>query len=295
MILEPRYEGAPVLSVDGHPSDQLRPLTRQRRRLQSTLAALDDEQWLVASRCDNWTVRDVVAHLAGVNRFWRASVRAGLAGTPTRFLVGFDPATTPPLMVDQMSSMTSTEVLDAFVASNDAFLDVVAGLTDEEWTAIAESPAGHVPIHLLAQHALWDSWIHERDIAIPLGIDTAVEPDELRSCLQYAAALSPAIAIGLAQSSSGVFAIEATDPDIRFTLDVADCVVIRDGVARPDVPTLRGDAVCLIEALSLRRPMPDSSPLEWLRLIAGLATAFDADPHGRDITPPAAHIAPKQA
>lgn len=98
MILAPRYDGPTILSVDGQPSDQLEPLTRQRRRMQAMLSELADDEWMTASRCAAWTVRDVVAHLVGVNAFWHASVVAGLAGSPTRILGGgFDPVTTPPL------------------------------------------------------------------------------------------------------------------------------------------------------------------------------------------------------
>lgn len=119
------------------------------------------------------------------------------AGTPTRVLAAFDPATTPPSMANGMSSLTTRQVFDQFVSTTDALLDSVAGLTDEQWTTVAESPAGHVPIRLLVQHALWDSWVHERDVAIPLGITAAIENDELQSCLQYAAAIGPVLGSGL--------------------------------------------------------------------------------------------------
>jgi len=274
VILEPRYDGPPIVSIDGEPGDQLAPLTRQRRRLEATLADLTEQQWLAPSRCEDWTVRDVVAHLAGVNRFWHASVRAGLAGTPTRFLVSFDPATTPPLMVEQMRAMTSAEVLDAFATSNDAFLGAVADLADEQWSMLAESPPGHVPIRLLAQHALWDSWVHERDIAVPLGIPAAAEPDELRSCLQYSAALSPAFGVAMQELSEGLYAIESDEPDVRVLIEITDSVTLRDQPAPAGTPTLRGRTVDLVEALSLRAPLPESAPLDWATLLQGLATAF---------------------
>ena len=95
MILAPRYDGPTILSVDGHPNDQLEPFIRQRRRLQAILAELTDQEWGSASRCAGWSTRDVVAHLVGVNTFWCGSILAGLAGSPTRVLVGFDPAATP--------------------------------------------------------------------------------------------------------------------------------------------------------------------------------------------------------
>jgi uncharacterized protein (TIGR03083 family) len=276
MILAPRSDGPTIVSVDGGPRDQLQPLTRQRRRMEAMLAELADDEWMTPSRCVGWTTRDVVAHLVGVNIFWHASVVAGLAGTPTRVLAAFDPASTPSLMVDRMSSRSRHEVLDEFVTTNEAFLGVVGELSDEGWSAIAESPQGHVPIRLVAQHALWDCWVHERDIAVPLGITTQVESDEVRACLQYAAAVSPALGIGLGRSSPGVFAVEATDPNVRFVLDVGESVSVRDEGAPATIPCLRGDAVALTDALSLRAPMPTATPLEWSRLVAGLAAAFDA-------------------
>jgi uncharacterized protein (TIGR03083 family) len=276
MILAPRYDGPTILSVDGSPGDQLVPLTRQRRRMEAMLAELTDREWESQSRCAAWRVRDVVAHVAGVNAFWHMSIVAGLAGKPTRVLGGFDPATTPSLMVGQKSSLSHRMVLDEFVATNEALLGVVAELTDDGWSASAESPAGHVSVRLLAQHALWDSWIHERDVAVPLGHTTAVEPDELRSCLQYAAAVSPVLGMGMGSACEGSFAVDATDPSIRFVLEVGESVAVRDVAVAADVPCLRGDAVSLIEALSLRAPMPSSTPIEWSQLLGGLATAFDA-------------------
>lgn len=277
MQLSPRYDGPPILSIGGRPDDQLAPVVRQRRRLESTLAELGDDDWSAASRCDGWSVQDVATHIVGVNAFWQASVSAGLAGTPTRVLAGFDPATTPPLMVEPMRALAPAEVLDQLVASDDAFLDLIAELDERGWSATAESPAGHVPIRLLAHHALWDCWVHERDIALPLGLTPVEEPDEVLSCLRYAAALSPALAISAGNTRTGTFAVEARDPELCFALEVGESVAVREGSAANDAPCVRGGAVELVEALSIRAPLPPSTPPEWRRLLTGLATAFDTE------------------
>lgn len=81
--------------------------------------------------------------------------------------------------------------------------------------------------------------------------------------------------VGQGQAPTTTLAVEATDPDVRFVLRVDDVVSVGDRPA-DGLPCLRGDAVTLIEALSLRAPMPASSPHEWTKLLAGLATAFDA-------------------
>src|SRR4051794_4520546 len=250
MKLRPRYDGPSILILDGSPDDQLLPLTRQRRRLEALLGTLDEEQWMAPSRCDAWTVRDVIAHLVGVNAFWHASVRAGLAGNPTRVLAGFDPAATPPLMVESMKALTSAEVLAEFISTDEAFLDLVSRLPLEKKSTPVESPPGHVPVRTLAQHALWDCWVHERDMAIPLAISPTVEVDEVTSCLRYAAALGPALALEWECAPGGTYAIEPTDPDVRFVVDVGVSVVVRaDTPAPPAAPCLRGDAVALTEAL----------------------------------------------
>ncbi len=278
--LSPQYNHQVIVSNAGSPADQCAPLTRQRRRLENELRALGARDWDAPSRCGSWTVRDVVAHLAGVNVFWHASLMAGLADAPTRLLGGFDPAVTPSQMVDSLGAIAAADVLEMFVSSNDSLLGAVGDLDDRQWMALAESPAGHVSIRLVAQHALWDAWVHERDILLPLGITPPIEVDEIRSCLHYAAALSPALALGLGQSARGQFVVQATDPDVSFVLEVADSVLVRDGAADGDAPCLRGDAVQLVEALSIRAPLPDAAPSEWRRLLGGLAAAFDAEGAG---------------
>ncbi len=276
MKLAPRYDGPSILIIDAEPDCQLAPFTRQRLRFQELLSGLAPEQWNEPSRCDGWVVRDVVAHLITVNQFWNASVVAGVAGDPTRILRGFDPAATPPAMVSTMSALSSQEVLEGFVDSNTALLETLSGFTRDEWSMTAESPAGHVPIRLLVQHGIWDSWVHERDVALPLGLQPVAEPDEVVSCLQYAAAVSPALGIGLDRSGAAVLAVDATDPSVRFVLEVSDCVVLRDGSVDPDIPCLRGDAVELTEALSLRVPLDAAAPVEWRQALGGIEAAFDA-------------------
>lgn len=277
MKLSPQYDRTPIISIAGPADDQLAPVVRQRKRLEATLVDLTDADWSAASRCASWTVQDVVAHMVGVNGFWQMSVLAGLAGAPTRVLADFDPAATPPLMVEPMRALAPAEVLDQFVSSNDGFIGAIAELDAGGWSMLAETPAGHVPMRLLAHHALWDCWVHERDIGLPLGLTPSVEPDEVLSCLRYAAALSPAFAISTGSALPGVFAVAATDPALHFTVEIGDSVAVRDGSGPRDAPCLRGGAVELVEALSIRAPLPASTPLEWHQLLAGLATAFDTE------------------
>lgn len=280
MLLSPRYSGPTILTIDGNPLDVLAPLVSQRRRLEATLATLTDEQWHAQSRCAAWTVRDVVAHLAGINPLFLKSAVAGLDGDPTRLMQHFDPAVTPPLMVDAMASMSPNEVLDLFVSSNDELFSTLEGLDELGWSTLAESPPGDVSIRLLMSHALWDGWVHERDIVLPLGIQPTVVAEEVSASLRYVAALSPAFAIGAGRENPGEFGIEATDPELSCVLVVDGSVLVRTETAAAGVPILRGSAVELTEALSTRVRLPAGSPTEWHRLLLGLEYTWDlaADP-----------------
>src|SRR4051794_31151292 len=114
MQLTPRYDGPNVLRIDLPLGDVSVPLIRQRRRLAETLAGLSDEQWATGSRCEGWSVQDVVAHLLGTNQFWAASMASALGGRPTRFLATFDPVKTPAAMVEPMRKMSPADVLAGF-------------------------------------------------------------------------------------------------------------------------------------------------------------------------------------
>jgi uncharacterized protein (TIGR03083 family) len=281
MRLSPRYDGPSILAFDGPADDEFEPVSRQRRRMEALLADLDDDEWASPTRCDEWTIQDVIAHLVTVNAFWEASVRAGLDGAPTRLLARFDPAAHPAQMVDGMRALSPHEVFDQFVASNDGFIGALVKLDEQGWSALAESPPGHVPIRALAHHALWDAWIHERDIALPMGRTPVEEPDEVRSCLRYAAALSPALAIDDDAPVSEVqeLGVVARRPDVHFTVEIGESVAVRDGAPREGVPILAGDSVQLVEALSVRGALPAGTPVEWHRVLEGLETVFNAGSH----------------
>lgn len=274
MSPRPRYEGAPVVSLPGSPRDQLEPLARQRRRLAQVLGELGDDQWCEPSRCVGWSVQDVAAHLVTVNQFWTLSVRAGLSGAPTRYLEGFDPVDTPARLVDDMRQMTPGSVLDQFMASNDELLRLLTSLDDHEWSALAETPLGHVPVRLLGSHALWDSWVHERDVVLPLGGTQSVEQDEVRSSLRYVCALVGAFSLLSEVEVADTFGVEVSSPDDRFVLDVDGRVALREASPTADTAILSGSAVALVDALSMRAPLPHDVPAAWRRLTDTFAATF---------------------
>jgi hypothetical protein len=192
-------------------------------------------------------------------------------------LDGFDPKATPAAMVDAVSAKAPADTLAELAQSDDALCELVAGLDDRQWSTIAEGPPGHVPIRLLAHHALWDSWIHERDVGLPLGLAVAEEPDEVMACLRYVAGFGPAIALTLGTAKPAVMVLETTDPDGYVVVEVTDRVVVHDQPPADAAVVLRGSAVELVEALSVRAPQPGSDPTDHRWPVGTLARAFEAE------------------
>lgn len=264
MEITPRYGDPGLVTFDPPVDDPSVPALRQRRRLGALLADLDDRQWATKSRCQAWSVRDVIAHLVTTNRFWAYSIASGLAGEPTRILTGFDPVATPAALVDAMSAQSPAELLAQFDESNEALATAIGQPDAASWSAIAEAPPGHLAVSAVVLHTLWDSWVHERDIVLPLGLDPALEEDELTCCLLYAAALGPIFLAVRGSTRTGAFAVEATDVP-HFVVEVGPEVTVRTGPAPAGTTALAGTAVGLIESLSFRAaPVEVPSADGWM-------------------------------
>ncbi len=226
MRITPRYDGPDIVTFV-QTTEIGEAFVRQRRRLQATFALLDDDEWGIQSRCEGWTVQDVAAHLDIVNRFFHSTIAAGLAGEPTQVLDGFDPKATPAAMVEAVHEASPAETLAGFVDSNDDLCDLVGGLDDLQWSVIAEAPAGHLPVRMAIHHALWDSWVHERDIGLPLGRTLTEDADEMTACLRFVASFGPAVALNLGMARPpAVLVVESTEPHCRLVIEVTDRVVV---------------------------------------------------------------------
>ena len=276
MKLTPRYGSEPLVRLDPMIDGLAATVMKQRDRLAATLADLDAEQWATPSRCEGWSVQDVVIHLSSTNQFWAFSVKQGLAGEPTQFLLGFDPVASPAELVAGQRGTPPSATLAQFVEGNQALADALAAAdSNSSWEVLAEAPPGHIAIGLVAIHALWDSWVHERDILVPLGLDPVVDDAEMEACLVYAAALGPAFHASTGSTRSGVIALDVTDPDVHVVIEVGRDIAIHRGSAPSDAVLLEGDAVDVLERLSMRAPFdpPGTEADRWL--FQGLAEVFD--------------------
>jgi uncharacterized protein (TIGR03083 family) len=277
VLISPRYDAAPVLAVEARTPGP-HPVLQQRDRLGAQLGALAPDEWLAPSRCDAWTVQDVITHLNTTNGFWALSLRQALAGEPTRFLTTFDPVATPAQLVEASQGIDPDATLATYLDGVASLRSVVDQITERQWDeVVGEAPPGHVPLRLVADHALWDSWVHERDVLLPLGRTAVEERDEILTSLRYAAGLGRGFLLQERDGGAAGGAVElvVTGPDARLVVDAGEEQVrVHDGPAPEGAPSVELPAVVLLEMLSMReagRPVPEA--VRWLT--AGLATVFD--------------------
>jgi len=127
----------------------------------------------------------------------------------------------------------------------------------------------------VADHALWDAWVHERDIVLPLDRRPVVDSDEVLVSLRYCAALGRAMMVSVGSTEQGAIELVVQDPADRLVVEVdGDVVRVHDGESPAGTPVVEADAVALVEMLSLRDDdLSRPAGLAWLT--AGLAEAFD--------------------
>lgn len=203
--------GAP-LEVPGNPTTVAATWRSHRARLRQWFADLPEARWSSPTRCPEWRVTEMAAHLISVTQFLGFTLHESKRGNPTTLLQGFDPKAGPAALVAAASKRTPTELV-AELTEVDARVDAeIAGFAEADWLALAESPAGHVPAYLSLTHMLFDSWVHERDLMVPAGEVPPPDYDE--------AAIVAAYVFGLAGIARG--ADEGPHPDVALQLQLTD-------------------------------------------------------------------------
>jgi uncharacterized protein (TIGR03083 family) len=187
--------------------------------IESVCARLDSAQWRTRSLCPDWTARDVVSHL----------------GMMERVMTGWLPAS-----ADEAAPLDRIAPYQAEVAGlddesfADRITDIFAGrradlakLTEADLSLPSWTPIGPRPYGGFLQIRIFDFWVHERDITIPLGWATddagpraEIALDQVESSIGYIVGKK----VGFPDGTSIVFHL--TGPITR------NIAVIVDGRAR---------------------------------------------------------------
>ncbi|HKY14141.1 MAG TPA: maleylpyruvate isomerase family mycothiol-dependent enzyme [Microthrixaceae bacterium] len=131
----------------------------------------DDPRWSVASRCEGWSVRDVIAHLAAGEEYQRASLEGGVetllehyGGLGVTDLDSFNEIT-----LRQFDRRSPSDLIAMWRRDNAearrGFRDRGDGMVD---TTVGDYPARWQAIHLAIELA-----IHADDAYVPVNDDEA--------------------------------------------------------------------------------------------------------------------------
>jgi uncharacterized protein (TIGR03083 family) len=253
--------------VDPALTPMVEPWRAHRERFLGALSALGAADWDHATRCSEWSVRDVVAHLVTVDGFWPVAMAPARDGSAlTTYLAGFDPSTSPDRFVRATTESTSdAELLEQHAAALDALHEFVHAFDAETWERRCESPLGHLPARLILAHGYWDSWLHENDVYVGLGAPRTVASDDLLAATTFSLCFAglqgglvddpAAVGPGPEVPIAACLAFEDL-PGRAFHLEVG---TLADGVrvtaCGPDhAPVPAGTAVEFVEGLTGRRP-----------------------------------------
>jgi len=201
----------------------------------------------------------------------------GLRGERTGVFDGFDPRSTPKRLTDTADRDPAT-ARQRLVAAIEAMLPGLEMLDGEGAMILTESPLGRQPLAVSTQHLLWDTWLHERDLLLPLGHSLPELEDEVRLCAVYSLRMAGGITQLFQQEArvpvilhgawNGAMLLEVRGGDMSVRqLDAAEAGEIG--------PHLRGDAVTAIDALcgrgdleaALQGPDELRSALSSLRMV----------------------------
>jgi uncharacterized protein (TIGR03084 family) len=229
----------------------LEALAEQHAELYRLVADLDEAQWQRPSRCEGWSVADVVLHLSQTDELAIGSASGQFSEALGTLAHGIGPAGNvddgADLMVARDRGQPGSAVLQRWKTGAD-HLRALLGATDPHARVVWV--AGELSARTLATTRLAECWIHTGDVAEAIGVEL-VPGDRLRHIARLAWRTLPYAFARSGRELSGPVAFELVGPNgdtWRFAPD--------------DTPltTVSGPAVdlCLVAA---RRVEPTATAL----------------------------------
>jgi len=244
-------------------------LAGQRRRFAAAVAQLGPDELSSPSRCEVWSVADVLRHV-----IWADDALRSIWAGDRSLAEGFDPRRTPHEFVQRERAVPDAEVAARFCASSEQMATDMASAGPERFGLPALSPIGDVPWWLSSVHVGWDTAIHERDALLPLGRTVEADPEESLPVLAYSLVLSSFFAAPdpLHVRIGPVHLCREEEGPVEAWVATQE-----DGWTEGHWTDVRGDPVAAVDALSGRIPIPGalSGPPGMLERLGGLARYFN--------------------
>lgn len=143
-----------------------RPAVEQLARCWASLDDLVDQlepgQWSTQSLCPDWTVRGVLTHLGAVEHMLRGKAPGSMAEALPFDEVG--------AWMQSVASLSDSEVLDRYREVIAARREELAAMSDDDFELPCMTPVGPGTYGRFMDVRVFDFWVHEQDIRVPLGL-----------------------------------------------------------------------------------------------------------------------------
>lgn len=211
--------------------EELDALAAQHAELAGLLAGLDAAGWAAPSRCEGWSVADVVLHLAQTDEMARASLEDRLDA----HLESVAPVWAAASDVDDGAGLLVTAERDR-LSAGDVHRRWLDGAARVRSLLATRAPgdrvqwvAGRLTARTLAVTRLAECWIHTEDVAHGLGVEL-VPTDRLRPVARLAWRTLPYAFARAGREPAGTVAFDLTGPSgerWRFAPDEPAATVVR--------------------------------------------------------------------
>lgn len=151
---------------------------------EALVADLSIDDWAVQSLCPDWTVKGVATHVAGLESVLVGWVpQADDEPPPFSQLPAFDA---------EAATLSGAELAAGAATTLSQRRRELAALTTDEWDHRCMTPVGPGTYGRFMEIRIFDLWIHQRDMTIPLGRTTVdsgpaaeITVDEVHNSLGY--------------------------------------------------------------------------------------------------------------
>jgi DinB superfamily len=229
------------------PADEfLAALESHHGRTTALWESLTADQWTRPSRNRDWTIHETARHTTDALEMGLSRITGS---APPFSMDGFDPNSTPATWLAQSDGESPRETVDRYIAAAERARPAVGERLAAADHSVIGAPYGEAHWATLVVHLLWDSWLHERDIALAVDLPARSTPAEQRLVGLYAVLMTLVPLRGTDSPVDQQLHLGGDiDVTVRATIDGAT-IEVRE-IAQPC--DLGADATSMIDSLSGR-------------------------------------------
>ena len=162
------------------PEQHISVLQAEMRRLEEFLGTLSHEDWQRSSRCDQWTVADVVAHLTALTQGHAALIVRALHGDTSRPqgvpLIAGQAAADIAHQAIAMRQRLGDDLLPTCIAAQRAFHEILATIGPADWDKPSYAPQRRISIGWRVDGSITERTLHGWDIQSVFDPQTRLSP-----------------------------------------------------------------------------------------------------------------------